>query len=59
LQSHRIDTVVHLAAIVNPGKHTTREQEFQVDVVGSRNVLAACISAGVAPKKAKAFDKGK
>ncbi|MCQ1947102.1 SDR family oxidoreductase [Arthrobacter sp. zg-Y1116] len=47
LQSHRIDTVVHLAAIVNPGKHTTREQEFQVDVVGSRNVLAACISAGV------------
>ncbi|MCC3269155.1 SDR family oxidoreductase [Arthrobacter gengyunqii] len=47
LQAHRIDTVVHLAAIVNPGKDTSREQEFQVDVVGSRNVLAACISAGV------------
>ncbi len=47
LQQHRIDTVVHLAAIVNPGKDTTLEQEFQVDVVGSRNVLAACIASGV------------
>ena len=47
LGEHRIDTVVHLAAIVNPGKDTTREQEFQVDVMGSRNVLAACTQAGV------------
>nr|WP_269438995.1 SDR family oxidoreductase [Arthrobacter caoxuetaonis] len=47
LQAHRIDTVVHLAAIVNPGKDTTREQEFQVDVVGSRTVLAACTQSGV------------
>ena len=47
LAEHRIDTVVHLAAIVNPGKDTTREQEFAVDVTGSRNVLAACIDAAV------------
>ncbi|MCC3271401.1 SDR family oxidoreductase [Arthrobacter zhangbolii] len=47
LAEHRIDTVVHLAAIVNPGKSTTREQEYRVDVDGSRNVLAACIAAGV------------
>ena len=47
LQAHRIDTVVHLAAIVNPGKDTTREQEYRVDVEGSRNVLAACLSSGV------------
>ncbi|MDM7989374.1 SDR family oxidoreductase [Arthrobacter sp. zg-Y877] len=47
LQAHRIDTVVHLAAIVNPGKNTTREQEFSVDVEGSRNVLSACLSSGV------------
>ena len=44
---HRIDTVVHLAAIVNPGRDTTREQEYQVDVIGSRNVLSACLQAGV------------
>ena len=47
LEEHRIDTVVHLAAIVNPGKNTTREQEYRVDVEGSRNVLAACIATGV------------
>lgn len=47
LADHRIDTVVHLAAIVNPGRDTTREQEYQVDVIGSRNVLSACVQAGV------------
>ncbi|MGW9404944.1 SDR family oxidoreductase [Arthrobacter sp. NPDC055585] len=47
LADHRIDTVVHLAAIVNPGRDTTREQEFQVDVIGSRNVLSACLEAGI------------
>lgn len=47
LADNRIDTVVHLAAIVNPGRDTTREQEFQVDVTGSRNVLSACLQAGV------------
>lgn len=40
---HRIDTVVHLASIVNPGRSTTVEQEFAVDVTGSRNVFDACL----------------
>lgn len=44
---HRVDTVVHLASIVNPGKSTTREQEYAVDVTGSRNVLDACLQHGV------------
>lgn len=44
---HRIDTVVHLASIVNPGKSTTVEQEYAVDVTGSRNVLDACLEHGV------------
>lgn len=44
---HRVDTVVHLAAIVNPGKTTTREQLYRVDVDGSRNVLDACMATGV------------
>ena len=47
LQEHGVDTVVHLAAIVNPGRDTTREQEYRVDVTGTQNVLGACLSAGV------------
>jgi nucleoside-diphosphate-sugar epimerase len=45
LREHRIDTVVHLAAIVNPGRDV--EREYRVDVEGSANVLAACVSTGV------------
>lgn len=45
LHEHRIDTVVHLAAIVNPGVDV--ELEYRVDVTGSANVLAACVEAGV------------
>lgn len=45
--SHRIDVVIHLASIVNPGAATTPEQEYRVDVEGSRAVFAACLAAGV------------
>jgi nucleoside-diphosphate-sugar epimerase len=45
LRAHRIDTVVHLAAIVNPGKDVGLE--YRVDVEGSANVLAASVDAGV------------
>jgi UDP-glucose 4-epimerase len=47
-QRHKINTVVHLAAIVNPGRDLSREDEFRVDVEGTRNVLAACFATGVA-----------
>jgi UDP-glucose 4-epimerase len=47
LAQYRIDTVVHLAAIVTPGAHSNRELEYAVDVLGTRNVLDACIEAGV------------
>jgi UDP-glucose 4-epimerase len=47
LQQHGIDTVVHLAAIVTPGARSNRALEYEVDVVGTRNVLDACIAAGV------------
>lgn len=47
LRRHEIDTVVHLASIVNPGKSTTVTQEFAVDVEGSRAVFDACVAAGV------------
>jgi UDP-glucose 4-epimerase len=44
---HGIDLVVHLAAIVTPGRDSSRELEYQVDVVGTRNVLDACLSTRV------------
>jgi UDP-glucose 4-epimerase len=47
LAEHRIDTVVHLAAIVTPGPASNRELEYSVDVLGTRNVLEACVTAGV------------
>lgn len=47
LQLHRIDTVVHLASIVTPGRGSSRELEYSVDVLGSKNVLQACVAAGV------------
>ncbi len=47
LAEHRIDTVVHLAAIVTPGPQSNRELEYSVDVLGTRNVLEACVASGV------------
>jgi len=46
LATHRIDTVVHLAAIVTPGPKSNRELEYSVDVLGTKNVLDACVAAG-------------
>jgi UDP-glucose 4-epimerase len=44
---HRIDTVVHLAAVVNPRPGSLREDEYRVDVEGTRNMLDACLANGV------------
>ncbi|WP_348534175.1 SDR family oxidoreductase [Limnohabitans lacus] len=48
LAVHHIDTVVHLASIVTPGKDSNREFEYSVDVGGTQNVLQACVQQGVA-----------
>ena len=45
LELHGIDVVVHLAAIVSPGREHTKE--YRVDVGGTANVLSACLTAGV------------
>jgi len=47
LQRYNIDTVVHLASIVNPGGRKHRKFEYSVDVLGTQNVLQACLAAGV------------
>lgn len=46
-ERHSVDAVVHLAAVVTPGPESTRELEYEIDVVGTRNVAGACIAAGV------------
>ncbi|MCW5653069.1 SDR family oxidoreductase [Hydrogenophaga sp.] len=45
--AHGIDSVVHLASIVTPGKGSNREFEYAVDVGGTRNVIDACLAHGV------------
>ncbi len=47
LAQRRPRTVVHLASIVNPGGPARREFERTVDVDGTRNVVQACLAAGV------------
>ena len=47
LRDFAIDTVVHLASIVTPGKDSNRAFEYDVDVNGTRNVLEGCKAAGV------------
>ena len=44
---HRPDVVVHLASIVTPGKNSSREFEYSVDVGGTRNLLQACVRHAV------------
>jgi len=47
MQVHAVDTVVHLASIVTPGKGSSRAFEHAVDVGGTRQVLQACVEQGV------------
>ncbi len=39
----RPEVVVHLASIVTPGRNSSREFEYSVDVLGARNLLEACV----------------
>lgn len=45
MRAERITHVVHLASVVSPGRD--RAREYRIDVEGTRNVLEACITAGV------------
>ncbi len=47
LREHGVDTVVHLAAVVTPGKGSSRELQHSIDVLGTANVVQACLDAGV------------
>lgn len=47
LATHEIDTVVHLATIVTPGRGMSRDLLYEVDVLGTENVLRACLAERV------------
>jgi UDP-glucose 4-epimerase len=47
LREYHTQVVVHLASIVTPGKKSNREFEHSVDVLGTQNVLEACIQSRV------------
>jgi UDP-glucose 4-epimerase len=47
IRNERPDVVCHLASIVTPGRESTREFEYSVDVLGTRNVLEACLAGGI------------
>lgn len=47
LEQHRPEVVIHLAAIVTPGKGSDRDAERRVDVEGTRHVVDGCVGAGV------------
>lgn len=45
LRDHDITHVIHLASVLQPGPD--RERDHDIDVNGTRNVLQACVAAGV------------
>ena len=47
MADHDVEVVVHLAAVVTPGRDPDREFEYSVDVLGTQNVLQCCQSRGV------------
>ncbi len=47
LKLYSPDVVVHLAAVVTPGRESDRDFEYSVDVLGTKNVLLGCLEAGV------------
>lgn len=47
MQRYTVDVVVHLASIVTPGKDSNRDFEYSVDVIGTENILMACVATNV------------
>jgi UDP-glucose 4-epimerase len=47
MEQYAVDAVVHLAAVVTPGPESSRQIAYEIDVLGTQNVLDACVRAGV------------
>ncbi|MCB2193397.1 MAG: SDR family oxidoreductase [Deltaproteobacteria bacterium] len=46
IEGEKPQVVVHLAALVTPGKKSDRRLEYEVDVMGTEHVLEGCVEAG-------------
>ena len=46
MRAHATNTIIHLAAMVTPGKNSNRDLEYSVDVLGTENVLECALAAG-------------
>lgn len=46
LEKYNITTVIHLAAIID-SHSSSREFQYEVDVLGTQNILEACLKTGV------------
>lgn len=47
IRAARPEAVVHLAAVVTPPPGMPREELHRIDVLGTKNVLEACVAGGV------------
>ncbi len=47
MRRYEVDSVVHLAAVVSPGRKPDRQLLYDVEVGGTENLLACCLDAGV------------
>jgi len=47
LKDRGVEAVVHLASVVTPGPHLLRHTQYEIDVLGTRNVLECCVAAHV------------
>ncbi|OQY44808.1 MAG: hypothetical protein B6240_09830 [Desulfobacteraceae bacterium 4572_87] len=43
IKTHAVDTIVHLATIVTPPKGGPPDLAYSIDVIGTQNILNACI----------------
>jgi len=46
IAGQQCQVVVHLAALVTPGKKSNRQLEYEVDVLGTEKVLEGCLAGG-------------
>ncbi len=47
MRRYRVDSVVHLAAVLDPGKGMGRDLLYDVEVRGTENIVSCCLEAGV------------
>jgi UDP-glucose 4-epimerase len=47
MKDHAIDSVVHLASIVTPSREMSRDFLYDVEVLGTENIIQSCLQAGV------------